>query len=384
MSESFEEAAESSNGVDCSEDAPGVIRLAIGPSFGGVVIGKGGATIKSIRADTGCKVEVGDRVAGARYRILTLRGEYKALVAAAMRITELVAQQAQQNNRGGQTSFPQGSYRCMILICARCCGCIIGKKGANINMTRDESGAKVNVSSEALPMSSEKTVDIQGEKDNVNMAMATVIGQIVTQYGEQYQPRKTYEHEDIAGPRPGNTWGSSRGGSWDTWDSSSRGSGRYGGDRWGPYGGPDRDNSSSPWTTSGASGQTTAGYGPTSSKPSPRGGGWGGERGGWTTSSPAQDAWKSWSAPGSGQAERGGTTGDENEIIVPVPNGIIGGVIGKGGQNISRVRSQSGAHITIDKEPNAKGERHVTIKGGDHQTLMAVRMIRQLMSDGRF
>ena len=57
-------------------------------------------------------------------------------------------------------------------------GAVIGRGGDTIRQTSSGTGARVQVSGEAMPGSSEKTVAISGSKDQINAALQLVVEQI--------------------------------------------------------------------------------------------------------------------------------------------------------------------------------------------------------------
>lgn len=74
------------------------------------------------------------------------------------------------------------------------------------------------------------------------------------------------------------------------------------------------------------------------------------------------------SQPGSAMAE------------VWVPHGVIGAVIGRGGETIKRIQYESGAHINVDKN-DGMPQRRVEIRGNPDACKRAQSMIQQLVSE---
>ena len=85
----------------------------------------------------------------------------------------------------------------------------------------------------------------------------------------------------------------------------------------------------------------------------------------------------------SGNGGGGGGGGEEYQIELRVPNPMVGLVIGKGGENIQKMQSQTGVHVQIAKEQDMRpGEtlRSIILKGPPDAVAECKRMIDDIIS----
>jgi predicted PilT family ATPase len=68
-------------------------------------------------------------------------------------------------------------------------------------------------------------------------------------------------------------------------------------------------------------------------------------------------------------------------IVVPVPDYLMGTVIGKGGASINEIRARSGAHIKISELESGASDRMITITGSPQSNDMAIALIHQKMAE---
>ena len=70
----------------------------------------------------------------------------------------------------------------------------------------------------------------------------------------------------------------------------------------------------------------------------------------------------------------GGTAGDDYQIELRVPNPMVGLVIGKGGESIQRMQSQTGVNIQIAKEQEMRpGDSYRCTTSSTHQLTSVYR-----------
>lgn len=152
----------------------------------GGIIGKAGANVKRIREESGAYVSIvkNDFNRQAHERIMILKGQVPAISKA----TALVAQSlvetntsrrdnANNNNNPNNNSSPD-IVSLKLLVHKNGVGCIIGKQGALIRDTQTETGARVQVSNDLLPQSTEKAVTISGTPEQVQKAMEKIATQL--------------------------------------------------------------------------------------------------------------------------------------------------------------------------------------------------------------
>merc|ERR550534_451624 len=86
--------------------------------------------------------------------------------------------------------------------------------------------------------------------------------------------------------------------------------------------------------------------------------------------------------PGGPAGNRVTPFGLKTEMVIMVPNDIIGKIIGRGGSSINQIRSQSGATILVaPKEDGFDGDRKITITGERQSRNMACTMIESMVTN---
>lgn len=145
-------------------------RFLITNPIAGVVIGKGGETVRSIREQcaVGLNIMKSD---GYPDRVMVVQGEVSNVAQAVCGIVEnVIATNAKQSNHN--SSDPR------LLVHAAHCGAIIGKGGATIKETMANTGAKITISSQPLPGSTEKVCEIAGTPTEIQAALEAVLLQL--------------------------------------------------------------------------------------------------------------------------------------------------------------------------------------------------------------
>lgn len=77
------------------------------------------------------------------------------------------------------------------------------------------------------------------------------------------------------------------------------------------------------------------------------------------------------------------SAGDDYQVELKVPNAMVGFVIGKGGEHIQKLQSQTGAHVQIAREQDMKpGDTHrsIVLKGNPDAVAECKRMIDEVIS----
>lgn len=125
----------------------------------GVIIGKGGATIRSIQESSGAKVDIESRGDGCLVSFSGSEDQIAAAKAAVMRVVE--AESAGPELADGEVSET-------IELPESCVGSVIGKQGASIRALQDETGAKVDISRGT------GTCIVYGQPEGVTQAVAAI------------------------------------------------------------------------------------------------------------------------------------------------------------------------------------------------------------------
>jgi len=126
----------------------------------GQVIGKGGETIKSIRAESGATIYTSKFLPNVGERTARLTGTVEQVCTAIRMIIDTVAKE-----------LPAVTF----LAEYRNLGALIGKQGVNIKQLREESGAKIFITKECIGNSTQKEVQISGNYEAVMQAVETVV-----------------------------------------------------------------------------------------------------------------------------------------------------------------------------------------------------------------
>ncbi|KAK9708660.1 PAB1 binding protein, variant 2 [Basidiobolus ranarum] len=132
----------------------------------GVIIGRGGQSVKEIRERSGTKVTISEQIQGVNERILTITG----LVDTTAKAYSLVAQRLTEDVEEDTTKTLKGAT-IRLLIPHKRMGYLIGKSGSKIKEIQEASGAKLNASEEMLPHSTERILTINGVADAIQIAI---------------------------------------------------------------------------------------------------------------------------------------------------------------------------------------------------------------------
>eukprot|EP00268_Persea_americana_P030348 TRINITY_DN2939_c0_g1_i13.p1 TRINITY_DN2939_c0_g1~~TRINITY_DN2939_c0_g1_i13.p1 ORF type:complete len:236 (+),score=42.61 TRINITY_DN2939_c0_g1_i13:92-709(+) len=129
----------------------------------GGVIGKGGATIRQLREETGAKIRIDDPVLGSDERVILVVGSSDPMAdadpaappssqaqQALVRVFErmMKAEEEKEKEKEGE-----GHVACRLLAAGNQVGCVLGKGGKIVEKMRSESGAQIRIlSKDQIPM----------------------------------------------------------------------------------------------------------------------------------------------------------------------------------------------------------------------------------------
>jgi len=126
----------------------------------GQVIGKGGETIKSIRAESGASIYTSKFLQNVGERTAKLTGTIEQVCTAIRMVIDSVSKEH-------PSITLLGEYRNL--------GALIGKQGANIKQLREETGAKIFITKECIGNSTQKEIQISGDYEGVMHAVESVV-----------------------------------------------------------------------------------------------------------------------------------------------------------------------------------------------------------------
>ncbi|WWC62533.1 uncharacterized protein I303_105129 [Kwoniella dejecticola CBS 10117] len=323
-------------------DHPLSLRSLVSTKEAGIIIGKAGATIASIRNLTGVKAGVSKVVPGVQDRVFSVSGDLESVSSAYAEIARLLLETPLSDS--SLPPPPVGSFTSIrLLISHNLMGTVIGRSGLKIKQIQDLSGARMVASKEMLPQSTERVVEVQGSVDAIKTAVAEIAKCLQEDFDRGagtvlYHPGAAGDAGVLAGGLGAQAVTGPTGGIRRT--SVAAGFGN-------PFPTGERRGSAVPRASiSGVAG----GVGPLA--------GVGGER-----------------------------RQSENPIInlndpnlrtqnISIPSDMVGCIIGRGGSKITEIRRLSGSRISIAKVPHDEtGERMFTIQGTPESTERALMLL---------
>jgi len=310
------------NGVDHRDQKDSIqLRLLIDNAQVGAIIGKAGANVKQIREETGTFLSIlKAEYRNVQERVMLVKGAMPSVATACSLVARNLVDAANQKNGNNDTD----SATLRLLIHRSTVGAIIGKGGETIKQTQTDTGARIQISNEPLPHSTDKTVTVTASPAAIEQAVLAILRQL------QENPLRAGTKEYQYQPGAMNTIAMS---------GFSAASGVP------PYGLP------------GISAQLgQQGFGQT---PLPI----------YTQSAGMQ----------SGVANQYGAAVTSTQKIA-IPTITAGCVIGKGGSTIREIRMNSQTSVSIaDPDAASPNERVVTLSGTPQGIQTAIYMIRQLV-----
>ncbi|PVU92734.1 hypothetical protein BB561_003636 [Smittium simulii] len=153
------------------------LRALVSTKEAGIIIGKSGKNVADLREMANVNAGVSKVVPGIPDRVLSITGILENVVKAydivAKSLDEnIVAPNIQFSNFPENSKKPQNIIR--ILISHNIMGTIIGKQGVKIKYIQDNSGARLVATKDMLPQSTERVVEIHGNVNQINLAIAEV------------------------------------------------------------------------------------------------------------------------------------------------------------------------------------------------------------------
>lgn len=149
------------------------LRSLVSTKEAGIIIGKAGATIASIRNATGVKAGVSKVVPGVQDRVFSATGEVEGIASAYGEIARLLLETPLSDS--SLPPPPVGAFTSIrLLISHNLMGTVIGRSGLKIKQIQDASGARMVASKEMLPQSTERVVEVQGAVEAIKTAILEI------------------------------------------------------------------------------------------------------------------------------------------------------------------------------------------------------------------
>lgn len=173
-------------GIANLKDGEDCVQIMVPDRTVGLIIGRGGETIRDLQERSGCHVNiVGEQKSVNGLRPVNLIGPYAATAQAKEMIMEIVDSDSRNANGGGSaggSAPPQGrgprddreKIQDAIFVPNEAVGMIIGKGGETIREMQNTTGCKINVSQQPQPGQSEREIELVGTREAINQAKAAI------------------------------------------------------------------------------------------------------------------------------------------------------------------------------------------------------------------
>lgn len=311
------------------------LRSLVSTKEAGVIIGKNGANVAELRENTGVKAGVSKSMGGLSERILTITGTIDSISEAYSHVASSLLESSV--NASSQNTFNHNHHQSAansnftfavirLLISHHQMGTIIGRQGMKIKAIQENCKVRMVASKGFLPNSTERIVEVQGKPDAIQSAIWEIARCLVE---ETDRNAATIYYN----PQPGSSYifnnnnsnnNNQSGGRFN--NSNSNGNGRFN---------PQfsRNNGNNYNTQS-----RTFNY-----------------------------------------HNNENENGDEEPTVqeqMAISSDMVGCIIGRGGSKISEIRRESGARISIAKNPHdASGDRMFTISGTKEANERAFKLL---------
>jgi heterogeneous nuclear rnp K-like protein 2 len=153
------------------------LRVLIDNNQVGGIIGKAGANVTSVRETAGVFLSILKAEPNVTERVMVLKGSFDQLTTGIIMITKLLIE-ADAKFKKETPNLEEGQTKLRLLVHRHAVGAVIGKSGTVIKETQQETGARVQVSNEPLPQSTEKTVTISGTPMAIHQACLKILAQL--------------------------------------------------------------------------------------------------------------------------------------------------------------------------------------------------------------
>ncbi|EPS61505.1 hypothetical protein M569_13290, partial [Genlisea aurea] len=153
----------------------------------GVIIGRGGETIRNIQLQSGAKIQVTKDIDADPYsatREVDLTGTVDQIIKAEQLIGEVLAEADGVGSGSFSRRFSgQSSDAFVMMVPNRKVGCIIGKGGETIKNVQAKTGARIQIVPLHLPpgdISEERRVQIEGNSEQIEAAKQ-MVNELITE-----------------------------------------------------------------------------------------------------------------------------------------------------------------------------------------------------------
>lgn len=327
----------------------------------GIVIGRGGSEIQGIQAKAGCRVQMSSDSDNSGVRMVTLEGARSSVETAKVLIMEVVNRAQTPRPQYG---FPRSQNTIDIPIPPNRCGLIIGKAGDTIRQLQEKSGCKMILVQENQTVSDQaKPLRITGDPQKIEIAKQ-LVAEILNSGGDGNGGSGIQMHHVGGGAGasargevvvPRSSVGIIIGKQGDTIKRLAIETGTKIQFK------PD-DDPNTPERCAIIMGTREQIYR--------------------ATERITELVKKSAAQQGGGMNVSNAVSTETSPFYMSVPAAKCGLVIGKGGETIKQINSESGAHCELSRDPTGNVEEKVfVIKGGKRQIEHAKHLIRIKVGD---
>merc|ERR1719203_724094 len=144
----------------------------------GTIIGKGGANVKSIREESGCRVSIAEMAGGSTERLVTVIGGPLG-INKAVELMLSVLEEPGSKDQLVDAAAGGVQHTGKLCLTNNQVGGIIGKAGSIIKQMREDSGAMIKAES-ANPHVMERVVTVQGAKMPIVSAVSQIVAKLST------------------------------------------------------------------------------------------------------------------------------------------------------------------------------------------------------------
>lgn len=308
------------------------LKMLLSNSSAGSIIGKGGEVINNLQAQSGVRIKLSQNrefFPGTNDRVLMLTGETGGiLIAQSLILAKLQEESMNQMSAGGEMQQEGNAYlvNLKLLVPNAAAGLIIGKGGEMIRTIMEESGCRIQISTNnEFPGVSERIVHCTGSLESAMKASAMVVSKMQEDPSYSLYHNMTTSYSGVGGGPMG-------------MGGMGGGMGMFGQQQGFPQPG---------------------GFGAPGA-----GGGMGGPPG-----------------VGGGFGAVGAQAGGMGDAVtIPVPDSLVGGIVGRGGSSIREIQQYSGATIKISQKGEyvpGTNNRIITLTGNPQSTQAAAFLIAQ-------
>lgn len=295
------------------------LRALVGMKEAGIVIGKSGSNIKAIRDASNARVAVSEHIAGVSERVLSITGAVDEVAKAYAQVSRNLNQGDLRGNSPDAVESTPLTLR--YLVPHSRMGAVIGKSGQRIKEIQEESNARLVATSNTLPLSGDRVLEMIGVPDAVHIATYHMLMTVKSQsdrpcHDKPYRPEYALSVPSLSPS-----------------SSSSNSSGHHHHPHSHPHGPPLSSSSS---------------YHPYNS-----------------------------SSSGGGGSGFGGGPLETKTFYCPPDK--VGPMIGKGGNRINSIRMGTGCKINIEEARDERGDRPFVITGTARDVDMAVRSLESYL-----